>query len=210
VSVGRSKSGVNVTDSATRDAAARLDAAWGAHSAGVLAYAARRTSSVEDAADALAETFLVAWRRLGDVPAEPDTRPWLFGVARLVIANQHRAERRRHSLTAALIHETAMLTAVHMRPPRDDSRSAQLWAALARLTEADREVLLLAGWEALTPTQIAVVLGCSPATARVRLHRARRRLSAQLDAEHFPLDPSGDSSKPRPATTPLSTNEVPR
>ena len=47
--------------------------------------------------------------------------------------------------------------------------------ALARLRPRDREVLLLAEWEGLSPAQIAGVLGCLTVTARGRLHRARRR-----------------------------------
>ena len=158
----------------------------------------------------LAETFLVAWRRLADLPDEPDTRPWLFGVARRVLANQHRAERRRSALTEALIHETALLTAAHLRPPGEDPRSARLSAALGRLPETDREVLLLAGWEALSPAQIAVVLECSPSTARVRLHRARRRLSAQIDADQVAPDLMDGSPVLRPAALPPPTTEVPR
>jgi RNA polymerase sigma-70 factor (ECF subfamily) len=157
----------------------------------------------------LADTFLVAWRRLADLPDEPDTRPWLFGVARRVLANQHRAERRRSALTEALIHETAVLTATYVRSPGEDPRSALLSAALARLPEADREVLLLAGWEALSPAQIAMVLDCSASTARVRLHRARRRLAALLDADPIAPDLSGPPSGRRPASPPHTT-EVPR
>lgn len=145
----------------------------------------------------------------GGLPVEPDTRPWLFGVARRVLANQHRAERRRSALTEALIHETAPLTAAHLRPPGEDPRSARLSAALARLPETDREVLL-AGWEALSPAQIAVVLECSPSTARVRLHRAGRRLSAQIDADQVAPDLMDGSPAPRPAALPPPTTEVPR
>ena len=199
-----------MAEDAAHPSAARFDAAWAAHSAGILAYAARRTVSAEDAADVLAETFLVAWRRLGDLPDEPDTRPWLFGVARLVLANQHRAERRRSALTDALIRETAVLTAGHLHPPREDPRNARLAAALARLPEADREVLLLAGWEGLAPAQIAVVLGCSAPTARVRLHRARRRLMAQLDTDQDTPDPRGAPPTANPSTLPPHLMEVPR
>lgn len=42
----------------------------------------------KDAADAVAETFLVAWRRLPEVPSGEEARPWLYGVARRTLANQ--------------------------------------------------------------------------------------------------------------------------
>ncbi|MBX6384794.1 MAG: RNA polymerase subunit sigma-24 [Microbispora sp.] len=61
------------------------------HYADLLAYVRRRTESPEDAADALAETFATAWRRIGDVPAGPPARLWLYGVARRVLANGRRA-----------------------------------------------------------------------------------------------------------------------
>src|SRR6476469_3060928 len=68
----------------------------------LLGYAVRRVADPADAADIVAETFLVAWRRLDDVPAGAEARPWLFGVARRVLANHYRGERRRHALADRL------------------------------------------------------------------------------------------------------------
>jgi DNA-directed RNA polymerase specialized sigma24 family protein len=59
------------------------------HGRAILAYALRRVGDPEDAADVVAETFLIAWRRLGDVPAGDRARLWLYAVARRVVANQH-------------------------------------------------------------------------------------------------------------------------
>jgi RNA polymerase sigma-70 factor, ECF subfamily len=64
----------------------------------LLAYAVRRVADPADAADIVAETFLVAWRRLDEVPPDEQARPWLFGVARRVLANYYRGEHRRHAL----------------------------------------------------------------------------------------------------------------
>ena len=58
------------------------------HHPRVLRYALRRCTSAEAAEDAAAEVFLVAWRRVDEVP--PDSLPWLFATARRVIANQRR------------------------------------------------------------------------------------------------------------------------
>src|SRR3954452_24320398 len=68
----------------------------------LLGYLVRRSASVEDAADLLAEVYLVAWRRIDDVPPGDEARLWLFGVARRTLANQHRRERRETELAAAL------------------------------------------------------------------------------------------------------------
>jgi RNA polymerase sigma-70 factor (ECF subfamily) len=68
----------------------------------LLGYALRRCRSPDDAADVVAETFTVAWRRSDDVPAGEETRLWLYGVARRVLANHHRGERR-HSIKTAML-----------------------------------------------------------------------------------------------------------
>src|SRR5437870_5088069 len=73
----------------------------------VLAYALRRTETDDDAADVVAETFLVLWRRLDDAPAGDQTRPWLYGVARRVLSNARRSERRRSRLVARLMATTS-------------------------------------------------------------------------------------------------------
>jgi RNA polymerase sigma-70 factor (ECF subfamily) len=150
-----------------------------AEARGVLGYALRRVEDREDAADVVAETFSVAWRRIGDVPPEPESRLWLYGVARRILANQRRGALRRERL-ADRMREQLRLTA-HAVSPGQDDRSQAVGDALAGLPEQDREVLLLANWEGLTPAEIAVVVGIPPATARTRLHRARGRLRTALE-----------------------------
>jgi RNA polymerase sigma factor (sigma-70 family) len=146
----------------------------------VLGYALRRVSRPEDAADVVAETFLVAWRRLGDVPEEPRTRLWLYGVARRVLANQRRGDRRRTALGDRLGAQLAASVPDHAGDVVDRVRYAD---ALARLSERDREVALLHVWEGLEPREIADVLGVSAVAARSRLSRARARLRAVLDED---------------------------
>lgn len=140
----------------------------------LLAYAVRRVVDPADAADVVAETFLVAWRRLDDVPPGDQARPWLFGVARRVLANLHRGDRRRHAL-ADRLRET--LTDVVPPPSVGESPVER---ALRRLGEGDQEILRLVAWEELARDEIAVVLGVSRGAVRVRLHRARRRLLEQM------------------------------
>jgi RNA polymerase sigma factor (sigma-70 family) len=148
----------------------------------VLAYLLRRTSN-HDAADVLADTFLTAWRRLGDVPSGGEARLWLYGVARRSLANHRRGERRRSALAGRIRAELA----VAYRVPELDGHLADLADVLASLSEADQELLTLVAWERLDHQQIATVLGCSRNAVDVRLHRARGRLSEALAARHVLL-----------------------
>jgi RNA polymerase sigma-70 factor, ECF subfamily len=139
----------------------------------VRAYAARRAGA--DAADEIAaETFAVAWRRVQDVPSEP--LPWLYGVARNILARYRARSARERSVQHALRFECAPGGAAEQDWP-------ELWDAWASLGDGDREVLALIAWEELSVRDAAAVLGISPPVLSVRLHRARRRLERQLKAE---------------------------
>jgi RNA polymerase sigma-70 factor (ECF subfamily) len=141
------------------------------HAGRVYAYCLRRTSR-DLAEDALAETFAIAWRRRATVPPEP--MPWLYEVARRVLANQARAARRQTAIAARLAREAPPLA-----PDSVSSRAEidRVLAALAELRSDDRELLMLVAWEQLTPAQASVVIGTTAAVCRLRLLRARRRLS---------------------------------
>jgi RNA polymerase sigma-70 factor (ECF subfamily) len=165
----------------------RLEALFVRHAPAVLAYARRRTDRVS-ADDVLGEVFVVAWRRVADVP--DDARPWLLGCARRVLANQRRGERRRAALSDRL-------AAVGGRPVVTlELCDGALASALARLSERDRETLLLVVWEELSSERAAVVVGCSPQAFAVRLHRARKRLSRALaDADAVDLLPTMEATR---------------
>jgi RNA polymerase sigma-70 factor, ECF subfamily len=155
------------------------------HVDAVFAYAIARTTP-ELAKEAVEETFLVAWRRLADVPEEP--RAWLCGVARRVLANQWRARDRRGALGLRIMASGAFVS--YGADPADEVAERQrTLAALCRLSESDRELLCLTAWGELSADKAARVLGCSKATMLVRLHRARRRFESALGAEDEPLDP---------------------
>ena len=158
----------------------RFRALFEAEARSVLGYALRRVAEPQDAADIVAETFSVAWRRIDDVPDEPESRPWLFGVARRVLANQRRGALRRQNLGDRLRGELRPMMVAG--PEEQDDRVHAVNEAMTRLPEQDREVLLLANWEGLKPAQIAAVIDVPPATARTRLHRARGRLRSELEA----------------------------
>lgn len=145
------------------------------HEREILRYALRRCSEPEDAADVVAETFLVAWRRLGDVPLGAEARLWLYATARRVLANHRRGLGRRSRLADRLREELR-----RQIPVEPTGGRAGVIEALAEMGDSDRELLMLIGMEGLTPSQAARVLGIGTVTARTRLHRARRRLRARL------------------------------
>jgi RNA polymerase sigma factor (sigma-70 family) len=157
-----------------------------AHRGQVLGYALRRVEQPEDAADVISEVFVIAWRRLEQIPDGDAARLWLYGTARRVLANHRRGERRRYALAARLRDE---LAAHEARAPVGRELST-LAEAFRRLSESDQELLALEGWEGLGPAEIAAVLGCSRNAARIRLHRARRRLRERLGAAEQDL-PAG-------------------
>jgi RNA polymerase sigma factor (sigma-70 family) len=143
----------------------------------IIAYALRRTKSREDAADIVAETFEIAWRRLDDVPTGAAGVLWLYVTARHVLANQVRRIHRQSDVTARLSEELRGAPLIVEAP---DEHGLLLRACLDSLSSDERELLMLAGWEGLTAVEMGRVLGCSPTAARIRLHRARTRLAAQM------------------------------
>ncbi|MGL5928154.1 MAG: RNA polymerase sigma factor [Dermatophilaceae bacterium] len=130
-----------------------------------------------DVDDALAEVLLVLWRRFDDVPAE-EPLPWCYGVARGVLANQRRSERRRTALVARVV---ALDPPRPATPPSDDDHpSSAVTEAMSCLRATDQELLRLWAWEELGPAEIATVLGTSANAAAIRLHRAKGRLRTAL------------------------------
>lgn len=137
-----------------------------------MAYALRHVDA-DTAQEVVSETFLVAWRRLADVPGDP--MPWLLVVARNTIANQRRSGYRR----AVLQSELERLHRLAEPSPSAEVSSVErdvVLSALAGLTAKEREALLLIAWDGLTTAQAASVAGCSTSAFHVRLFRARRRL----------------------------------
>ena len=113
------------------------------------------------------------------IPSEP--LPWLYGVARKVIANQRRSARRQTAVARRLVEKTPAPSTEKMPEP-----SGCVVAALSQLRETDRELLMLVAWEGLKPADAARVLGITPARCRLRLHRARRRLERLISRADVP------------------------
>jgi RNA polymerase sigma-70 factor (ECF subfamily) len=145
----------------------------------VLAYCLRRSATAADGEDATAEAFAVAWRRRRDAPVSDRALPWLYGIARRVLANQRRGNERRLRLSIRL-RETVSDEGSYSHEP------GPAIAALTRLRPDDQEILRLVAWEELGHPEIAQVLGVSLNAVATRLHRARLRFEVELRAGSQP------------------------
>ncbi|MGH2868879.1 MAG: RNA polymerase sigma factor [Solirubrobacteraceae bacterium] len=183
----------------------RFEVLYAKHHTVLSRYVLRRTDRADDAADVVAETFLVVWRRLDDAPVE-NVHLWLYGVARRVLANHRRSERRRSQLAAQLQNDLGA------RGAASSGREmfSELATAFRSLSDGDREILALEGWEQLDPGEIATVLGCSRNAARIRLHRARRRLRGAVAASRSStLQPPPHIAAPAGAAAPTNGSRCP-
>ena len=145
-----------------------------------MAYCRRRTHP-NRVDDAVADVFSIAWRRIDEVPTGDATRPWLYGVAYRVIANQLRGERRK----------AVFLKRLEQSPPDfHDGPQLQLvkkaeyelvLRALSRLQPLEQELLRLSVWEELPQAEIAAALGLTEGAVKQRLHRARKKLAREFE-----------------------------
>ena len=138
----------------------------------VLAYA-RSVATHENADDAVAETYIIAWRRQREIPRHAELG-WLIGVTRRVLANTRRSRRRSGALHALL----DMQPRTHALDPAERIVDGELRDALMALSPLDREAVLLTAWFDLSSADAAQALGITPAAFRMRAARARRRLRA--------------------------------
>lgn len=168
------------------DMRSRFETIWNEHRLQVLAYCLRRVSGA-DAEDACAETFLVVWRRLDEIPPPPKTLLCIYGIARRVLSNQNRAFHRRGRLQERL-------TNLGVPPPSDpvdfvvqSAEGRRVAEAVGRLKPTDREIVRLDAWEDLTREEIAEVMGMTRAAVDQRIHRAYERLSRALAPMIYPI-----------------------
>jgi RNA polymerase sigma-70 factor, ECF subfamily len=160
-------------------AESRFEELFDAHYAELTRFATRRVGT-DAAGDIVAGTFLIAWRRLSELPAD-HARAWLYATARRVIANELRAMNRRDRLSAKA---SALATGTGVVPDPATLVDEQLRvrAVLAGLSPTDQEILRLIEWEGLEVAEAARVLRCSQTALKVRLHRARKRFADRLQA----------------------------
>lgn len=179
------------------DSEAIFESLYDAVYADLLRFVHRRAHP-HHAEDVVAEAFLVAWRRLDELPKHRgDARAWLFGIARNVLLNDHRGAERRRTLGVRLTEATTVSQTFSYDDQDADLvvRRVDLARAWGRLSEVHQEALGLTVFEELKAPQASAVLGISPVAFRLRLSRARRALRLHLD--HLP----------QPSGTPADTSE---
>ena len=153
---------------------------WSAHYGSILAFLRRRLPG-EDALDAAADVFTVAWRRIDEIPVE--ALPWLYAVGRFVLQDRTRTHRRQGRLVERLSDPSQLPGGALAE---SETRDVDWEAAFQSLSPAHQECLRLTYWEDLDPRQAALASGCSKGAFLVRLHRARTRMRALLEAGHKP------------------------
>ena len=149
----------------------------------VAAYLLARTDR-DAAADALAATFEVAWRRIAEVP-EPEL-PWLLGVARRVLANARRSRARQSALVQRMMSASQSAT----EHAEDTGVAVELASAIAQLTSSQQEALLVIAWDGLSEQEAALALGCSRAAFASRRHPARARVRTAIEGTQADRQPS--------------------
>ena len=145
----------------------------------------RRVDSAPDAADLLAETYLIAWRKIDTVPADETARLWLYGVARRVASHYHRHERVEQCLAEALPRRSPTQCG-SVRTDGEMPFGEVIATSIERLNPTDREIIELSAWEQFTPTEIANVIGMNSGAIRVRLHRIRNVIRTDLLGAGYP------------------------
>lgn len=157
------------------DADRRLVAAFEANAANLLTYLERRIGA-DDAPDLLGETMVVAWRRVRELPEDPErARMWLFGIARGTLLNHARGQRRRWALADRIrlqVRESATA------PAADEG--AEVRDAIDRLDPELAELIRLVHWERMSIADAAELAGIPASTARGRYQRAKEALRATL------------------------------
>ncbi len=145
------------------------------HIAAVRHYAMTLVPSAE-VDDLVQMTFTTAWQKFDSIPADAQ-RPWLYGVARNQGRNRRRSGARSKSLVEAIKHARPALTTHISASGFDPAEVSPLLEVIAELDDKDRELMILAGWFEMTPTEIAQVIGAKPGAVRVRLHRVRKTVN---------------------------------
>ena len=162
----------------------RFERLYAEQAGNILAFCRRRVSP-DMSDDVVADVFMVAWRRIDEVPDDHGAMRWLYSVALGVIRNQRRSAMRVDRLRAKLANEPR--SSVESPEPlvvRREQDRIVATAALA-LPEKYRQVLLLAEWEGLSRSEIGEILGISRTAVDKRASRAYARLRRRLGAGHL-------------------------
>ncbi len=191
--LGAVRTGIRVSDQRK----AEFERAYSLHLRDITAYVTRRVPR-DEVDDVVAKVFVVAWRRFEDVPAPPEDRLWLFGVARRCVAHHLRSGLRQGRLRMRLSNEIRIVQI----PPsqRVDHRYDLVLKAMERLKPLDREALRLVLWDELSHADAAIVLECSVNAFELRYRRARNSVRHAVE---------GDSAvAPRPERSSLANTPL--
>jgi len=166
------------------DPAAFVELVW-RYASAVHGYLCRRAGR-QSADDLFGEVFVQAFKsRSSYDDALRDARPWLYGIARNVLRAHWRASIRPQPPIEAAISDPWSEVDDQLEAK---SRRSELELALARLTDDEREILLLVAWERLSSGEIATALGIPHGTVRSRLHRARSVMRKHVAVPSAALD----------------------
>jgi RNA polymerase sigma factor (sigma-70 family) len=168
---------------------AHFEALYQSYYKAIFSYVLRRTGAdLDTVADLVAEIFVVALRRQDAIPAPPQDRPWLYGVARRVLLDYQRRHARRLRLESRLRAEAT----VNEANAGDGEPSVQrVRAAMEQLGPGDREALQLVAWDGLCHAEAAQVLGCTANAVALRIHRAKARLRDALSPASSDVQDAG-------------------
>ncbi len=164
------------------------------HGPKMLAVARRILPTEEDARDAVQDAFLQAYRSLDQFRGDASLGTWLHRVVRNAALMKIRRASHRHETSLEALLPRFDETGHHVDPVRplplapdeelvDRERRERVRAAIAKLPEAYRTVLVLRDLEVMGTAEVAAVLGISEAAGRVRLHRARKALMTLFGRE---------------------------
>ena len=159
----------------------------------ITAYVNRRVNHGDgNQADIVAEVFIVAWRRFSDLPVQPKELPWLYGVARNLVANHFKGVQRLNELTDRLVIEESVATDREVESSHLNDRVRH---ALAQLSDLDREIFRLIHWEELSHEEVGQSLGITAKAVEGRVARARRKVRGYLGEYDGPLSPASTASQ---------------
>ena len=162
----------------------RFTTLYAEHFETIRAYCARRLPAA-DANDAVADAFVVVWRKIDEAPEGERTLPWLYRIARNVVLHAHRSSSRRARLSWRASDNFIPTQSGADVPLVEHSEAERIRVVLGRLAPADQEVLRLKVWEELTAPEIAEVIGTSLAAAEKRIERAYKKLGRTLQVDGY-------------------------
>lgn len=161
-----------------QDAPPDLSTIYRTHVRDVARWAERLAGPGFDLPDLVHEVFEIAQRRLPSFRGASTMQTWLFGITEKVVRHRRRKDRLRHWLAGSSGEVARHLPAAgpnqHEQLERKES-IAQVYRVLDRLSERDRQILILFELEEMPGEQIASLLGIKVANVWLRMHRARER-----------------------------------